>query len=87
MMKKIFVYLYLHYSSYNRILAFVPESDKTNSSILRVHIIDVEGDAILIELGNQYMLIDAGEKECQTCNNYLEETGVNELDYVIHPSP
>lgn len=65
------------------------DSDKTNSSILKVHIIDVgQGDSILIESVGQYMLIDAGEKgKSNVVIDYLEDRGVKKLDYVIATHP
>lgn len=65
------------------------DSDKTNSSTLKVHFIDVgQGDSILIESDNQYMLIDAGEKgKSNIVIDYLEDTGVKKLDYVIATHP
>lgn len=66
-----------------------PDSDKPNSSTLKVHIIDVgQGDSILVESDGQYMLIDAGEKvQSSTVIDYLEETGVKKIDYVIVTHP
>ncbi|NLJ97576.1 MAG: MBL fold metallo-hydrolase [Clostridiales bacterium] len=86
---RIFIPIALLFLITESLHTFVPESDKTNSSILKVHIIDVgQGDAILIESDNQYMLIDAGEKGMSNIViDYLEETGVNELDYVIATHP
>lgn len=67
----------------------VPVIDKTYSSNLKVHIIDVgQGDSILIESDNQYMLIDAGEKnKSDIVIDYLEDTGVKKLDYIIATHP
>lgn len=66
-----------------------PEGDKTNFSILKVHIIDIgQGDSVLIESDNQYMLIDAGEKGTSSLViEYLEDSGVKKLDYVIATHP
>lgn len=67
----------------------VPVIDKTYSSKLKVHIINVgQGDSILIESDNQYMLIDAGEKnKSDIVIDYLEDTGVKKLDYIIATHP
>lgn len=63
--------------------------DDTFSSTLKVHIIDVgQGDSILIESDNQYMLIDGGEKKMsEVVIDYLEDTGVMKLDYLIATHP
>lgn len=54
-----------------------------------VHFIDVDqGQCILISSGNQYMLIDAGEKEYSSkVVSYLNSLGVEKLDYVIATHP
>lgn len=54
-----------------------------------VHYIDVgQGDSVLIESGNHYMLIDAG-KSCKAniIINYLKKIGVKKLDYTIWTHP
>lgn len=67
------------------------EADDKNDEIsqLRVHFIDVgQGDSILIEADNRYMLIDAGERDKGTVViDYLENIGVKKLDYVIATHP
>lgn len=65
-----------------------PETDK-DISTLRVHFIDVDqGDSILIESDNKYMLIDAGEKDkSKVVIDYLEEVGVKKIDYVVGTHP
>lgn len=64
------------------------DSDKKNST-LKVHFIDVgQGDSILIESAGKYMLIDAGENEKgKVVINYLKNTGVKKLDYIIATHP
>lgn len=59
------------------------------SSSSKVHFIDVgQGDAILIEADEHYMLIDAGENnQGITVVNYLKELGIKKLDYVIGTHP
>lgn len=56
---------------------------------LAVHYIDVgQGDSILLESDDDYVLIDAGEKEYgPTICAYLEKLGVTQLDYVIATHP
>jgi competence protein ComEC len=56
-----------------------------SSGELKVHFIDVgQADSILIEQGNEYMLIDAGNNEdSQLLKNYLSSKGINELKYFI----
>ena len=64
--------------------------DVTNgNSLCKVHFIDVgQGDSILIEADEHYMLIDAGENnQGTTVVNYLKEQGVKKLDYVIGTHP
>lgn len=55
------------------------------TNTLKVHYIDVgQGDAILLEQGNHYMMIDGGPETCQnTLNSYLNNLGVTSLDYVV----
>lgn len=52
---------------------------------LTVHYIDVgQADAILLETGDQFMLIDGGNKDdSQLVVSYLEQQGVSELEAVI----
>lgn len=56
---------------------------------LSVHFIDVgQGDSILINVDDHYMLVDAGENdEGNTVVNYLEKQGVKSLEYVIGTHP
>lgn len=56
---------------------------------LIVHFIDVgQGDSILLESDNEFMLIDAGEAEYgPTVCQYLENNGVDNLDYVVATHP
>lgn len=56
---------------------------------LRVHFIDVgQGDSILAESDGRFMLVDAGENnQADTVINYLKDSGVTSLDYVIGTHP
>lgn len=56
---------------------------------LNIHIIDVgQGDSILLECDDEYMLIDAGESEYgTTVNKYLEQYNVDKLEYVVVSHP
>lgn len=53
------------------------------------HFIDVgQGDAILLERGGHYALIDGGEYRARdVVTDYLDELGVETLDYVIATHP
>lgn len=52
---------------------------------LKVHFIDAgQADSILIQQGNNSMLIDAGNNEdSETVRNYIAKQGIKKLDYVI----
>ncbi|CUH93436.1 ComEC/Rec2 family competence protein [Herbinix luporum] len=65
------------------------EDPEAESSILKLHIIDVgQGDSILIESNNKYMLVDGGERDQgKVVVNYLEKIGVKKLDYLIATHP
>ena len=59
------------------------KSESESASIsgqLKVHFIDVgQADCILLQQGNENMLIDAGNNDDeQTIKNYLQNVGVNE---------
>lgn len=56
---------------------------------LKVHFIDVgQADSILIQQGNENMLIDAGNNDDEnTLKNYLASLGVKELKYAIATHP
>lgn len=69
-------------------------SDNTTESTningqLKVHFIDVgQADCILLQQGNENMLIDAGNNDDeQTIKNYLQSVGVNQFQYVIGTHP
>ena len=58
---------------------------------LAIHMIDlknsaIKGDAVLLESGGQYLLIDTGDKDdSDTLITYLKNRGVRELDvYISH---
>jgi competence protein ComEC len=67
------------------------QSDSTKNSSaavngeLRVSFIDVgQADSILLQQGNEFMLIDAGNNgDIQTVKDYLTSQGVKELQYFI----
>jgi beta-lactamase superfamily II metal-dependent hydrolase len=69
------------------------ESTKTpslsSSQNMEIHVIDVgQGDAILIEYDDTAMLIDAGDaKYGSTVTDYLQNEGIDDLDYVIGTHP
>lgn len=54
-----------------------------------VHFIDVgQGDSILVQSGDETLLIDAGENNMgERVVSYLESLGIEELDYVIGTHP
>lgn len=56
---------------------------------LKVHFIDVgQGDSILLQNGERFMLIDGGtNSSTNKVLSYLEKTGVKTLDYVIATHP
>lgn len=58
-------------------------------SQLTIHYLDVgQGDCILIQCGNQSMLIDAGDNSKGTLvEMYLKNQGISTLDYVIGTHP
>lgn len=62
-------------------------SEQTGS--MEVHFIDVgQGDSILVEADNSYMLIDAGENnKGSVVLDYLEKQNIKKLDYVIGTHP
>jgi competence protein ComEC len=63
-------------------------SDNTTRN-MEVHFIDVgQGDSILIESSEQYMLIDAGNNDDgDMLIEYLQKEGVQKLDYLISTHP
>ncbi|WP_058486773.1 ComEC/Rec2 family competence protein [Defluviitalea phaphyphila] len=65
------------------------ESTYTNSSILKVHFIDVgQADSILIDQNGKYMLIDAGNNaDSDLIIDYLKKQGVKKLEYVVGTHP
>lgn len=58
-------------------------------SATKVHIIDVgQGDAVLLEQGGEFALVDAGPPECRDdLLAYLEGVGVQKLRYVFMTHP
>lgn len=66
-----------------------PPQVQITDSALSVHFIDVgQGDCTLLQSGDCFMLIDAGEKEYgdYVCA-YIESLGTDTLDYVIATHP
>lgn len=66
----------------------VSNSDTESTDVngqLKVHFIDVgQADCILLQQGNENMLIDAGNNDDeQTIKNYLQSVGINEFKYII----
>lgn len=66
-----------------------PDFETLPSDIVEVHYIDVgQGDAILIETGEDSLLIDAGENnKGSVVADYLKSQDITELDYVIGTHP
>ncbi|TAH74979.1 MAG: MBL fold metallo-hydrolase [Anaerolineaceae bacterium] len=67
----------------------IKDADQDSVTIVKVHIIDVgQGDSILIQSDDHYMLIDAGERhKGELVINYLKSLGVKKLDYIIGTHP
>lgn len=61
----------------------------SSSQYMEIHVIDVgQGDAILIEYDDTAMLVDAGDaKYGSTVTDYLQDEGIDDLDYVIATHP
>ena len=68
-----------------RISQIKGNTDENGSNNLKVHFIDVgQADSILIQQGNENMLIDAGNNDDEnTLKNYLNKLGVKEFKYVV----
>lgn len=62
-----------------------PGNAQNISGSLKVHFIDVgQADSILLQQGNQFMLVDAGNNgDARVIKNYLDNQGVSELKYFI----
>lgn len=65
------------------------EDDNERDDKLLVHFIDVgQGDSILLESDDEFVLIDAGERDYgDRVLKYIEEQGADELSYVIATHP
>lgn len=82
-------------TSENRVTPVAANTTKSEESKskapeeLKVHFIDVgQADSILIQQGNQAMLVDAGNKaDDKTVKSYLDKVGVKELNTVIGTHP
>ena len=68
---------------------YAPQTPIDYEGELVVHFIDVgQGDSVLLESANEYMLIDAGEAEYgPTVCQYLENNSVETLSYVVATHP
>ncbi|MGM0409303.1 MAG: MBL fold metallo-hydrolase [Bacillota bacterium] len=69
---------------------FLFNSDFVNASQLTTHFIDVDqGDATLIELPNQEIMLIDGGKKSQENNliNYLDKFDIEKIDYLIGTHP
>lgn len=66
----------------------IPQTTETETQ-MSIHFLDVgQGDATLIIVGDQAMLIDAGDNNQGTkIQNYLTKQGVERLNYVIGTHP
>ena len=64
-------------------------TDGSTEGYLRVHFIDVgQGDSILIQAGEQAMLVDAGTNESgSVVTEYLRSLNIAKLDYLIGTHP
>jgi competence protein ComEC len=73
------------YGSINGITSDEKNSNTALSDELRVNFIDVgQADSILLQEGDKFMLIDAGNNgDAKTVNDYLTSQGVKELQYFI----
>ncbi len=92
-MKKKFLSLFMCFiiifslCSCSFVLDHSPHDSEENA--LLVHYIDVgQGDSVLLESNNDFVLIDAGEVEYgSTVCDYLKSRNVSSLDYVIATHP
>ena len=68
---------------------YAPQTPVDYDGELVVHFIDVgQGDSVLLESANEYMLSDAGEAEFgPTVCQYLENNSVETLSYVVATHP
>lgn len=66
-----------------------PQTDDPANSKLTVHFIDVgQGDSILLESDDDFVLIDGGERDRgDEVADYINECGADELKYVIATHP
>lgn len=75
-----------------RNIAFTSENIDTDVNIsyeMEVHFIDIgQGDCILVESQNQYMLIDTGVRNKKdVLISYLKNQGISKIDYLIGTHP
>lgn len=67
-------------------LSLIDEAKITsNDKNLKIHFVDVgQGDSIIIEQNGHFMLIDAGDNECEdSLKTYINSLNVKKFDYVI----
>jgi len=67
----------------------IVEENQALTQELRVHFIDLgQADSVLIQQGNEFMLIDGGNNEdSELLVSYLKEQGVNHIKYLIATHP
>lgn len=63
--------------------------ETVTDALAKVHFLDVgQGDCMLVQLGGETMLIDAGEADqAEHIVSYLEAQGIQKLDYVLGTHP
>lgn len=66
-----------------------PGTVNDSNAKLTVHFIDVgQGDSILLESDDEFVLIDAGERDYgEKVLNYIEDRGADELKYMVATHP
>ncbi|MBQ3264467.1 MAG: MBL fold metallo-hydrolase [Ruminococcus sp.] len=69
--------------------ASTPVAADEGSAKLLVHFLDVgQGDSILLESDDEFVLIDGGERDCgDQVLRYIEDRGADELKYMIATHP
>lgn len=71
------------------IFLFLEHRSSSDIQGLKVHYIDVgKADSILIQQGNNSMLIDAGNKvDGEKIKKYISKQGINKIDYIVGTHP
>lgn len=79
-----YLYNFEFYYNNNEILRLKNEND-SNENNLKIHYVDVsQGDSIIVEKNNHYMLIDAGTNEYEKdLIKYIDNLGITKFDYII----